>query len=124
VVGRFVDEVRRLAGGLVALARLGEVDVVDALRPASGEARTLTAAGIEAAVPLAEVVDLGAERARLSKRLEGASADIARAERKLGNPEFTSKAPPEVVDREKAKLDEARSAAAKLQAQLQVLADA
>jgi valyl-tRNA synthetase len=122
--GRHVDEVRALAGGIVALAKLDDVEIVDALTPARGQARTLTSAGIEAAVPLAEVVDLDAERLRLRRRLDDASADIARSERKLNNPQFTSKAPPAVVDRERARLDEARAAVAKLEAQLQVLTDA
>jgi valyl-tRNA synthetase len=122
--GRHVDEVRALAGGIVALAKLDDVEIADALTPARGQARTLTSAGIEAAVPLAEVVDLDAERLRLRRRLDDASADIARSERKLNNPQFTSKAPPAVVDRERARLDEARAAVAKLEAQLQVLTDA
>jgi valyl-tRNA synthetase len=114
-------ELEGLAAALKALARLGEITFADDLPPAKGEARAISGAGIEAAVPLAELVDPGVERARLEKKLAEAEAEAARAEAKLANQAFTAKAPEAVVDKERRKLEEARAAAAKARRQLEAL---
>ena len=54
--------------------------------------------GVTYAIPLDGLIDLGAERARLNKEIEKAAAEIAKIDKKLGNPNFTEKAPPAVVE--------------------------
>ncbi|MDQ2954721.1 MAG: class I tRNA ligase family protein, partial [Pseudomonadota bacterium] len=58
-------------------------------------------------LPLAGVIDLAAERARLQKEMAKADADIARVDAKLGNADFLARAPEDVVDGEREKRDEA-----------------
>jgi valyl-tRNA synthetase len=48
-------------------------------------------------VPLAGLLDTGAERARLEKEIEDAAAYLSRLEAKLSNEQFRSKAPANVV---------------------------
>jgi valyl-tRNA synthetase len=60
-----------------------------------------------AALPLKGVIDIAAERARLDKEMQKAEADIARVDAKLNNPNFTARAPEEVVEEEKEKREEA-----------------
>ena len=67
-------------------------------------------AGTEIVIPLAGLVDVDAERARLGKELEKVEKDIAFFERKLGNPKFVEKAPAAVVDKDRAKLADAQAA--------------
>ncbi len=55
-------------------------------------------------IPLAEMIDLAAERARLEKEAEQAQGEIDRLEKKLSNEGFLSKAPAQVVEAERAKL--------------------
>jgi valyl-tRNA synthetase len=56
-----------------------------------------------------EDVDIeGAER-RLAARRAKLQSEIERAERKLGNPGFVAKAPPDVVEAEREKLDRLRA---------------
>jgi valyl-tRNA synthetase len=57
-------------------------------------------------LPLEGQVDTAAETARLRKELEKCEAEIARAEQKLSNPNFTSKAPPEVLETHRQRLAE------------------
>ncbi|MFY9343116.1 MAG: valine--tRNA ligase [Planctomycetota bacterium] len=57
------------------------------------------------------VVDLQAERQKLQKQRDQVAGQIASIEKKLGNPGFVAKAPPAVIDKERANL-------AALQAQL------
>jgi valyl-tRNA synthetase len=51
---------------------------------------------------------------RLDKRREGLREEIVRAEKKLGNERFVQKAPPEVVEEERRKLEEHRRALERL----------
>ena len=60
-------------------------------------------------VPLEGLIDMEAERARLSKQIQRASEDRQRSQKKLANPQFLANAPAAVVDREReraAALDE------------------
>ena len=66
-----------------------------------------------AALPLKGVIDLAAERARLDKELAKADADIKRVDAKLSNEKFIANAPEDVVEGEKEKREEAKTAAAR-----------
>jgi valyl-tRNA synthetase len=74
----------------------------------------LVVRGEVAALPLAGVIDLAAERARLAKEMAKADADIARVDAKLGNANFVARAPEEVVEEEKEKREEAQARKAKI----------
>jgi valyl-tRNA synthetase len=58
--------------------------------------------------------DVNAERARLTKELAKADADIARVDAKLGNSDFLARAPEEVVEGEREKREEALARRTKL----------
>ena len=75
-------------------------------------------AGLEIYVPLAGVVDLAAEAKRLEKEIGRVEADLTRVEKKLANPNFTGKAPAEVVEKERAKAAELSEKLSKLRANL------
>jgi valyl-tRNA synthetase len=67
------------------------------------------------------MVDLAAERERLTEEVEALSAVIARGEALLANEDFTGKAPVPVVDREREKLATNRERKAKLEERLRSL---
>ncbi|MBR5258218.1 MAG: class I tRNA ligase family protein, partial [Clostridia bacterium] len=56
-------------------------------------------------IPMGELVDVEKELARLSKELEATKAEISRGEGKLSNPGFISKAPAQLVEAEKQKIE-------------------
>jgi len=60
-------------------------------------------------IPMAGLIDKEAELARLEKEIQKIHNDLPRVEGKLNNPAFVDKAPPEVIDKEKAKLADLRS---------------
>ncbi len=93
------------------LARVSEISFADA---APKGALQLLVRGDIAALPLAGVIDIAAERARLAKEMAKADADIARVDAKLGNPNFVARAPEEVVEEEKEKREEAQARKAKI----------
>ncbi len=105
------------------IARLGRVDaakleIVEALDTKPGQSAAIVIGTVEAYLPLAGLIDLAAERARMAKDLEQAEADVARREAKLANEGFVGKAPANVVQRERASLDAARAALATLRGRL------
>ena len=57
-------------------------------------------------VPLAGLIDVTDEKARLQKEIERKKSDLNRIKKKLSNPNFVSKAPKEVVSKEQQKADE------------------
>ena len=93
------------------LARLSAITFADA---SPRGAVQLVVRGETAAIPLAGVIDIVAERTRLKKELAKADADISRVDGKLANPDFLARAPEEVVEGEREKREEASARKAKL----------
>jgi valyl-tRNA synthetase len=57
-------------------------------------------------LPMEGLIDVAAEKARLAKELEKIDSEITKAEQKLNNPNFTSKAPPHVLQEHQQRLAE------------------
>ncbi len=93
---------------------------VDGVRFAAAPAGSVpfVVAGATLALPVAEFIDLAAERARLAKEIGALTSDIERTAKKLANPDFVSRAPEEVVEENRERQAEAEAARAKLQAAL------
>ena len=79
------------------------------------------AEGASFALPVAEFIDLAAERARLAKEVAALAADIDRTAKKLANPDFVARAPEEVVDENRERLADAEAAKGRLDAALKRL---
>ena len=76
--------------------------------PEGGGHMRVVAGAVHAYIPVAGLVDVEGERARLAGRTEKVESDLRRAERKLSNPSFRERAPAEIVAKEKAKATDAR----------------
>jgi valyl-tRNA synthetase len=57
-------------------------------------------------LPLADVIDVASEAARLEKEIAKLETEIAKHDKKLANKGFTDKAPAEVVETERQRRDE------------------
>ncbi len=66
------------------------------------------------ALPLGDVIDFAKERTRLEKELKKAQDEIARFDAKLGNEQFVSRAPEEVLTEQREKRADAIALAARL----------
>ena len=108
---------------LEALAHLdaAQLQIVERLESKPDRALALVVEGYECYLPLASLVDLHRERARLRAELEQISADIARVEAQLANAGFVSKAPEAVVRKVRDKLTSNRELEAKLRERLMAL---
>ncbi|MGB2800749.1 MAG: class I tRNA ligase family protein, partial [Phycisphaerae bacterium] len=81
-------------------------------------AATEIVAGAEVYVPLEGLIDFEAERNRLRDRIAKERAFLQGLEKKLANSNFVDRAPAEVVERERARADEARATLAALEKNL------
>jgi valyl-tRNA synthetase len=94
--------VREAADGILRLAGAASLDVGPAVGKTKGDAAT-PIGDIEVVVPLAGVVDIDAERARLERERGKVEGDLAAVAAKLANEAFVARAKPEVVEREREK---------------------
>jgi valyl-tRNA synthetase len=110
--------VREELGRIHRLANVREAVVhADGSSPARRAASAAAVgAGFEVRVGLAGAVDLAAESARITKEIDKVEQDLASIDRKLANPAFVQKAPPEVVEKDRARADELREKRGKLEA--------
>ena len=100
---------------IMQMLRVAEVKIVEAPPPG---AIPYVVEGATLALPVAEYIDVAAERARLGKEVGNLAADIARTAGKLANADFVARAPEEVVEENRERLAEAEAAKAKLEAAL------
>jgi valyl-tRNA synthetase len=96
---------------ITTLARLSSVSCVETVPPASAQ---FVLGEAVAALPLGDVIDVAKERARLQKELQRAESEIAKVDAKLGNADFISRAPEDVVDEQKERRAESEALAARL----------
>jgi valyl-tRNA synthetase len=110
---RWIDAIRRLG-------RATEVRALDGAPP-KGVAQVVVD---EATVmlPLADVIDLGAERARLAKARGVAEGEAKKLSAKLGNKDFVARAAEEVVEETRERLAAAEAEVARLDAALSRIA--
>lgn len=94
---------------LASLARIDESQLeIRADAPGAGQGMLTAVAGdVVALLPLAGMLDMGAERERLEKELGEARLERERAEKQLGNEAFVSRAPEAVIEVQRKRLQTA-----------------
>jgi len=105
------DRLDRNRHVIMTLARLASGHATDTL-PAGCAQFVLGEATV--ALPLGDVIDFAKERARLEKELKKARDEIARFDAKLGNEQFVSRAPEDVLTEQREKRAEAAALATRL----------
>ena len=102
------------------IVALGNVEVVavseTAEKPAESTMRL--ADDVEIYVALSGLVDFAAEQARIEKELGKLEKDRVKFDKKLSNPGFLSKAAPEIIEKDRAKLADIVERMDRLQAEL------
>ncbi|MFT3975286.1 MAG: valine--tRNA ligase [Amaricoccus sp.] len=98
------------------VARLARVESFETAADAPKGAVTITVPEGTFCLPLADVIDIGAERERLIKALEKLEKEAKGLRAKLSNAAFVARAPEEVVDEQRARLEAAEEEIGILQA--------
>ncbi len=91
---------------IAALARVQPLKVLASSdeRPASDQVVTLVIEPLLVMLPLGGLVNISAEKGRLKAELDECAAGLERVQSLLANPDFTAKAPEEVIEREQERL--------------------
>jgi valyl-tRNA synthetase len=102
------------------LARIDDLTVVDAFPKGCA---TVPMEGASFGLPLADIIDVAEEKARLEKSLQKLAKEIGGMKGRLGNPKFVESAPEEVVEETRANLAAREEEAAQLNEALARLAE-
>ncbi len=96
----------RLLRHTPAINRLARVDDIVLEEEAPRGSVQVVVHGVVYCLPLGNLIDLAAEKARLEKALNKVASDIEKAEKKLQNEKFLQNARPDVVEAEREKMEE------------------
>lgn len=105
---------------IARLAKVAQITRGDLAHPPPKSAATV-ASQARIFVPLEGLIDVDAEKERLSKNIDKLEKVSTGLEKKLANPNFIGKAPPAIVDKERNRLAENQQAIELLRAQLERL---
>ena len=116
------DKLDLLKSQAVVISSLAGLNVEDVsfdrtLQQKPEDAIALVIGSVEVYIPLAGMVDLANEKARLEKELKEAESHIQRLENLLGG-DFANKAPAALIQKERDKLAAYKDTAEKIKAQL------
>ncbi|MBI4546461.1 MAG: valine--tRNA ligase [Ignavibacteriae bacterium] len=103
--------------------RLARVTKIDHLRDGKKPKHAASAVvdGGEVFIPLEGIIDLEAERTRIQKEITHAQSMLESTQKKLANESFVGKAPKEVVEKEREKLENFKTILEKLKKNLERL---
>ena len=108
----------RLAHHDILLRRLARAERIDvAAEPMKGAVQIVVGEAT-VSMPLAGIIDLAAERARLARELDKVAREISKIEAKLGNAQFMAKAKEEVVEEQRERLADAQALRTRTEAAL------
>ncbi|MSQ24203.1 MAG: valine--tRNA ligase [Chloroflexi bacterium] len=116
----FFQRAARIIGELPG-SRLRPISVVDRAEGSGENEVQIVAGGVTIHIPLAGLVDVAQERTRIERERGQAVAEVERAESLLSRPGFVEKARPDVVTKEREKLEGLRERLAKLDDRLAAL---
>jgi valyl-tRNA synthetase len=124
MVGTSTTTSERLVRHDPAIKRLARVtDILLESEAPRGSAQIVVGEAT-ACLPLGDLIDLDAEKARLEKAAAKVAADIDKIERKLGNEKFVANARPEIVEAEREKCQDLHGQQDKLAAAIARLVEA
>ena len=103
---------------IIKLSGASALTFVDSVAEVEGKTVSAVTEIAQIYVPLGELVDIEKEKARLTAEIERINGEIARAEGKLNNANFVSKAPKKLVDEEREKVKKYQDMKAKCEEQL------
>ena len=111
------ERLERHRRSLISLGRLDSIAWLNDSEPAP-EAATALVGAMNVLIPMSGLIDKAAESARLEKEIAKLRKETERGAAKLSNADFLGRAPAEVVEKERARVAELQTAAAKLEEQL------
>ena len=109
------------AGFFPKLAYASEIELIDAVPADAAKMASVVTGDAQLYMPMGDLIDFEAERARLGKEKSKVEADIDFVMKKLNNPKFVDKAPEKVVAAEREKAEKLCEHLAKLEESIAAL---
>ena len=109
------------AGFFPKLAYASEIELIDTVPADAAKMASVVTGDAQLYMPMGDLIDFEAERARLGKEKSKVEADIDFVMKKLNNPKFVDKAPEKVVAAEREKAEKLREHLAKLEESIAAL---
>ncbi|MGD1870017.1 MAG: valine--tRNA ligase [Neomegalonema sp.] len=113
----------RMSRNEALVLRLARLESWNAAEEAPAGSITLAVEEATVNLPLADIIDVSAEKGRVEKSRGKIEKEGKGVEAKLGNANFTSKAPAEVIEEQKERLETAKAEADRLKAALARVAE-
>ena len=117
---KLMETIGKMAASIRQLAKVSEIHSTS---EAPSGCVSFFLPGIEVYVKVGELIDVESEISRIMKKLKSIEKDIQKLEKKLANENFLKKAPKEVVEKNRAELEELKEVFEKLSGTLQQLKD-
>ncbi|MCA0303712.1 MAG: valine--tRNA ligase [Proteobacteria bacterium] len=114
VVGADATTEARLATHRAAIERLARIEGVETAAAAPKASLQIVVGEATYALPVGDVIDLGAESARLQKEIKKLGDEVGKIDAKLANAAFVAKAPEEVVEEQRERRAQAEATKARL----------
>ena len=86
-------------GFVMSLATLTGMEITEGDKPAKAVAQVIP--GVEIFLPVEGLIDVSKETERIKKEIGKISKDLERTQKKLSNPDFLSRAPEEIIQKER-----------------------
>ena len=109
------------AGFFPKLAYASDIELIDTVPVDAAKMASVVTEDAQLYMPMGDLIDFAAERARLEKEKAKVEDDIAFVMKKLDNPNFVNKAPEKVVAVEREKVEKLREHLAKLEESIAAL---
>ncbi len=108
---------------VIELARLEDLEVGPSVVKPKVSASSILS-GAEVIVPLEGLMDFGEEKKRVEKELKKVEKEIIFLSKKLSNPNFVDRAPPDVIEKDRQKHEDLSEKQTKLQVHLKTIEQA
>ena len=114
-----VEDQGRLDRNRTVLMKVARLDRIDWLAPdyEAPESSTALLGEMKLLIPMAGLIDVDAELARLTRQIEKIEKDLAKCVAKLANPKFVDRAPEKVVEQEKQRVSDMQATVGQLKEQ-------
>jgi valyl-tRNA synthetase len=120
IAGAGEETKARVARHEETLLRLARLERIEFGKPPAGAVQIVLDEAV-LALPLAGIIDIGAESQRLKREIDKVGSEIKQLDAKLSNEKFVSRAPEHVVEEQRERKTEALAVAAKLEQALKRL---
>jgi valyl-tRNA synthetase len=114
LIGASAETAARLDRHRDLIVRLARLDRVTLAGEVPKGAAQIVLDEATLVLPLAGIIDIAAERARLEREVKKLAGEIAGIDKKLANPAFIAKAPEEVVEEQRERRADAEAASRRL----------